>query len=29
MGAAGRAWVEGEWRWDTQATRLATLLASG
>jgi phosphatidylinositol alpha-1,6-mannosyltransferase len=27
MGAAGRAWVEAEWRWDTQAERLATLLA--
>jgi phosphatidyl-myo-inositol dimannoside synthase len=22
MGAAGRAWVEREWRWDTQAERL-------
>ena len=28
MGAAGRAWVEQEWRWDTKATRLATLLAT-
>ncbi|WJK43652.1 glycosyltransferase family 4 protein [Solwaraspora sp. WMMA2056] len=27
MGAAGRAWVEREWRWDTQADRLASLLA--
>jgi len=27
MGAAGRAWVEGEWRWDTQAQRMAALLA--
>lgn len=27
MGAAGRAWVEREWRWDTQADRLAELLA--
>jgi phosphatidylinositol alpha-1,6-mannosyltransferase len=27
MGEAGRAWVEAEWRWDTQATRLATMLA--
>lgn len=27
MGAAGRAWVEREWRWDTQAARLASLLA--
>jgi phosphatidylinositol alpha-1,6-mannosyltransferase len=26
MGAAGRAWVESEWRWETQATRLHTLL---
>src|SRR5690606_5690728 len=25
-GAAGRAWVEREWRWDTQAARLAELL---
>ena len=27
MGAAGRAWVESEWRWDTQAGRLRALLA--
>lgn len=27
MGAAGRAWVEAEWRWDTQADRLAGLLS--
>ncbi|WP_431976823.1 glycosyltransferase family 4 protein [Micromonospora haikouensis] len=27
LGAAGRAWVEREWRWETQAARLATLLA--
>jgi phosphatidylinositol alpha-1,6-mannosyltransferase len=27
MGAAGRAWVEAEWRWETQADRLRTLLA--
>ncbi|MET7402782.1 glycosyltransferase family 4 protein [Dactylosporangium sp. NPDC005572] len=27
MGAAGRAWVESEWRWETQAERLRTLLA--
>lgn len=27
MGAAGRAWVEREWRWETQAARLAELLA--
>ncbi|WFE21154.1 glycosyltransferase family 4 protein [Solwaraspora sp. WMMD937] len=27
MGAAGRAWVEREWRWDTQAQRMASLLA--
>jgi phosphatidyl-myo-inositol dimannoside synthase len=26
MGAAGRAWVEREWRWDTQAARMADLL---
>lgn len=26
MGAAGRAWVEQEWRWETQAARLARLL---
>ena len=26
MGAAGRAWVEREWRWETQATRLTRLL---
>jgi phosphatidyl-myo-inositol dimannoside synthase len=31
MGAAGRAWVEREWRWETQAARLTRLLdpASG
>jgi phosphatidyl-myo-inositol dimannoside synthase len=27
MGAAGRAWVEREWRWDLQAARLQDLLA--
>jgi phosphatidylinositol alpha-1,6-mannosyltransferase len=27
MGAAGRAWVEQEWRWETQAARLGTLLS--
>lgn len=27
MGAAGRAWVEREWRWETQACRLTELLA--
>ncbi|WP_433529251.1 glycosyltransferase family 4 protein [Micromonospora sp. CA-263727] len=27
LGSAGRAWVEREWRWETQAHRLATLLA--
>jgi phosphatidylinositol alpha-1,6-mannosyltransferase len=27
MGAAGRAWVEREWRWDTQAERMRTILA--
>jgi phosphatidylinositol alpha-1,6-mannosyltransferase len=26
MGAAGRAWVEKEWRWETKATRLTELL---
>jgi phosphatidyl-myo-inositol dimannoside synthase len=26
LGAAGRAWVEREWRWDTQAARLRQLL---
>jgi phosphatidylinositol alpha-1,6-mannosyltransferase len=26
MGAAGRAWVESEWRWETQAARLTNLL---
>jgi phosphatidylinositol alpha-1,6-mannosyltransferase len=26
MGEAGRAWVEKEWQWPTQAARLATLL---
>jgi phosphatidylinositol alpha-1,6-mannosyltransferase len=26
FGAAGRAWVEAEWRWDTQADRLRSLL---
>jgi phosphatidylinositol alpha-1,6-mannosyltransferase len=27
MGAAGRAWVEREWRWETQARRMTELLA--
>ncbi|TDB75051.1 glycosyltransferase family 4 protein [Micromonospora sp. KC723] len=27
LGAAGRAWVEKEWRWETQAERMADLLA--
>ncbi|MFV2019478.1 glycosyltransferase family 4 protein [Micromonospora sp. LOL_023] len=27
MGAAGRAWAQSEWRWDTQAQRMASLLA--
>jgi phosphatidylinositol alpha-1,6-mannosyltransferase len=27
MGAAGRDWVEREWRWDMLAERLRTLLA--
>ncbi len=26
LGDAGRAWVEAEWRWDTQANRLTALL---
>jgi phosphatidylinositol alpha-1,6-mannosyltransferase len=26
MGQAGRAWVEKQWQWDTQADRLAQLL---
>jgi phosphatidylinositol alpha-1,6-mannosyltransferase len=26
LGKAGRAWVESDWRWDTQATRLRALL---
>ena len=26
MGAAGRAWVEREWRWDVLARRLTDLL---
>lgn len=26
MGAAGRAWVEREWRWEAQAARMADLL---
>lgn len=26
MGAAGRAWVEAEWRWDTLADRMGRLL---
>lgn len=29
MGAAGRGWVEEQWRWDTQAARLRTLLSDG
>jgi phosphatidyl-myo-inositol dimannoside synthase len=28
MGAAGRAWVEREWRWETQAARLTALLTA-
>ena len=28
MGEAGRAWVEREWQWPTQAARLATMLNS-
>jgi phosphatidylinositol alpha-1,6-mannosyltransferase len=26
LGAAGRAWVEADWRWETQAERLGVLL---
>ncbi|MFD0852040.1 glycosyltransferase, partial [Actinomadura adrarensis] len=26
MGAQGRAWVEREWRWELQASRLDALL---
>jgi phosphatidylinositol alpha-1,6-mannosyltransferase len=26
LGAAGRSWVDKEWRWDTQAERLSALL---
>jgi phosphatidyl-myo-inositol dimannoside synthase len=26
LGAAGRAWVEREWRWETQAERMSALL---
>jgi phosphatidylinositol alpha-1,6-mannosyltransferase len=26
MGAAGRQWVERDWRWETQAQRMADLL---
>jgi phosphatidyl-myo-inositol dimannoside synthase len=29
MGAAGRAWVEREWRWESQAARMAGLLGHG
>jgi phosphatidylinositol alpha-1,6-mannosyltransferase len=28
LGAAGRAWVEAEWQWDTQADRMRRLLAA-
>ena len=28
MGAAGRSWVEREWRWETQAQRLRRLLTA-
>jgi phosphatidyl-myo-inositol dimannoside synthase len=28
MGSAGRAWVEREWRWERQADRLQSLIAS-
>ncbi|CAM3562448.1 glycosyltransferase family 4 protein [Kibdelosporangium persicum] len=29
MGEAGRDWVAAEWRWDTLASRLSTLLSGG
>jgi phosphatidylinositol alpha-1,6-mannosyltransferase len=29
LGAAGRAWVERDWRWEAQATRMADLLRFG
>ncbi len=29
LGAAGRAWVEREWRWDAHADRLGVLLREG
>ena len=29
MGEAGRGWVESEWRWESQAVRLRTLLTAG
>jgi STE24 endopeptidase len=29
MGAAGRSWVEREWRWEIQARRLSGLLTGG
>src|SRR5262249_1988869 len=29
MGEAGRAWVEKEWQWPTQAARLEVLLQGG
>jgi phosphatidyl-myo-inositol dimannoside synthase len=28
IGAAGRAWVEAEWRWETQADRMRAILAA-
>jgi len=28
MGTAGRAWVERDWRWDTQAARMRALLTT-
>jgi phosphatidylinositol alpha-1,6-mannosyltransferase len=28
LGDAGRAWVEAEWRWETQADRLTSLLTA-
>jgi phosphatidylinositol alpha-1,6-mannosyltransferase len=29
MGAAGRAWIERDWRWEAQAARMADLLRRG
>jgi phosphatidylinositol alpha-1,6-mannosyltransferase len=26
MGAAGRAWIERDWRWEAQAARMTEML---